>query len=120
MSEKQVRSQNLSKRSATENTEYQSRDGSGRARLRRDSPWTKELQDRGMTMAELVEFVHKLVQHENLPFFLGIDGRFHPWKTYRASLKPSRRPATVERGRAASREASSLRGISAGASRTHQ
>src|SRR5262249_14398270 len=111
MPEKQVRSENPSKRSATENTEYQSWDGSSLARLQRDSPWGQELQDKGMTMAQLVEFVYKLVRHENLPFFLGADGRFRPWKISRCILKPSRRPATIEGGNATSRQASRPRGI---------
>jgi len=120
MPQKQVRSQNPSKRNATENKEHQSWDGSGLARLRRDSPWSQELQDKGMTMAELVEFVYKLVRHENPPLFLGSDWRFRSWKVSRRILKPSRRPATIEGGDAASREASRPRGISGGAGRMHQ
>ena len=69
MPEKRVRSRNAGNRGAPKNTEYQSWDGSGLARLRRDSPWRQELQDKGMTMAELVELAYRLVRHENLPFF---------------------------------------------------
>jgi hypothetical protein len=78
------------------------------------------LQDDGMTMAELVEVVYKLVKDQNLPFFLGADGRFHPWKRYRWIFNSGRRPATIEGGRAASREASRFRGISRGAGRMHR
>lgn len=62
------------------------------------------MQDDGMTMAELVEVVYKLVKDQNLPFFLGSDGRFHPWKRYRWIFNSGRRPPTIEGGRAASRE----------------
>ena len=71
-------------------------------------------------MAELVELVYKLVKHENLPFFQGPDGRFRPWRIYRRTQTPSRRPATLKGGRAASREASRIRGISRNASRMHR
>ena len=120
MPEKQVRSQNPSNRSNTENTEYQRRDGSRLARLRRDSPWSQELQDKGMTMAELVELVHKLIEHENLPFFAGPDWRFRRWQIRRRTLEPGRRPATTEGGRAARRDASGLRGSSRGTGRMHR
>ena len=76
--------------------------------------------DDGMTMAELVELVYKLVKHENLPFFPGSAGRFRPWKIDRHTLKPGRRPATVVGGRAARRETSCVRGISRGAGRMHR
>jgi len=120
MLEKQVRSQNPSNRSATENIEYQRRDGSHLARLRRDSPWSQELQDKGMTMAELVELVHKLIEHENLPFFAGSDWRFRCGQIRRRTLEPGRRPATTEGGRAARRDAIALRAISAGTGRMHR
>jgi hypothetical protein len=70
-------------------------------------------------MAELAELVYKLVKHEKLPFF-DSDGRFRPWKIYRRILKPTRRPATVEGGRAANREATRIRGIPVDAGRLHQ
>jgi len=120
MPEKQVRSQNPSNRSATENIEYQRRDDSHLARLRRDIPWSQELQDKGMTMAELVELVHKLIEHENLPFFAGSDWRFRRRQICRRTLEPGRRPASTEGGRAAKRDASGFRGISAGAGRMHR
>jgi hypothetical protein len=78
------------------------------------------LHDEGITMAELVELVHNLVKHENLPFFLGPDGRFHPWRIYRPTQTPSRRPASIKGGRVASREASRIRGISRDARGMHR
>jgi len=100
--------------------EYQNWDGSGLARPRRDSPWSQELLDKGMTMAELVERVYKLLRRENLSFFIGSDGRFRSWKISRRNLKPSRRPASIEGGQAASRKPSRFRGISVGAGRRHR
>src|SRR5262249_61294239 len=93
MSEKQVRSQNPSNRSATKNMEYQCWDGSGLARPRRDSPWSQELLDKGMTMAELVERVYKLLRRENLSFFIGSDGRLRSWQISCRNLIPRRRPS---------------------------
>jgi len=114
MPEKQVRSQNPSNQSATENAEYQSRDASRLARLRRDSPWSQESQERGMRMAELVELVYKLVEHENLPFFLGSDWGFRRRQICRRTLEPGRRPASRQGGSAAKRDASGLRSAGVG------
>jgi hypothetical protein len=120
MPEKRVRSENPSNRSAAQNTEYQSRESSRLARLPRDNQWRQQLQDEGITMAELVELVYKLVGHENLQFFPGSDGRFRPWKIRSRMLNSNRRPATIEGGRAACREASRIRAISGGAGRKHR
>jgi hypothetical protein len=86
---------------------------------RREGPRRRRLQDDGMTMTELAELVYKLVKHEELPFF-DSDGRFRPRKIYRRIFKPTRRPAIVEGGRAANREASHIRGISSDAGRIHR
>jgi hypothetical protein len=119
MPEKQVRSESPSNRSTTQNTEYKSRESSPLARLPRDKQWRQQFQDEGITMAELMELVYKLVRDEKLPFFPGSDGRFRPWKIRSRILYPSRRPATIEGG-VARRETSRLRGIPGGAGRKHR
>jgi hypothetical protein len=120
MHEKQVRSESPSNRSTTQNTEHKSSESSRLARLPRDKRWRQQLQDEGITMAELVELVYKLVGHENLPFFPGSDGRLRPWKIPSRILDSNRRPATIEGGRAANRDASRIRAISGGAGRKHR
>jgi hypothetical protein len=119
MPEKQVRSESPSSRSTTQNTEYKSRESSPLARLPRDKQWRQQFQDAGITMAELVDLVYKLVRHEKRSFFTASNGRLRPWKIGSRILYPNRRPPTLEGG-VASREASRLRGIPGGAVRKHR
>ena len=94
MPEKLVRSQNPSNRSAAEASRQQSRDVDVLTVSENDWPRRRELQDQGMTMAELVEVVYKLVKRENVsPFPLCSHGREIAGRI----IKPSRRPATAGR-----------------------